>query len=187
MIEPKFDTVPPKSKQEHQLWVRLQHLRLWNATQVPPEYADQIPNSIRGLGKWSEPKLGIKKMTDANSLSRQHPTWAWRVIEADGLAKALYARRELPQPKKNAQQQATSLRGGMRELESMLVRAVNQYHEAKETAERAVLDAHYQTQIQKDQAEQIERLTSLLDTRDRELAELRRELSKQNVIRLHRP
>lgn len=188
MIDPDQDNAPPKSKQEYQIWVRLQLLRTWKETQIPVEYAHQLPASVRGFGRWDEPKLGIRRLSDPNSLSMQHPTWGWRIREADRLLKALNGAMELPQQKSGAQQQAADLRVGNRELQSMLARAVNQYHQVKETAERAVLDAHYHKQIQKDQAEQIERLTALVDLRDQELAEVRRELSKLKTgIRLHRP
>lgn len=179
---------PPKSRVERRLYQRVLVLKEWNETGIPPEYVDQLPTSIRSLGKWHEPRLGIEPMKDPNSLVLDHEKWGWRVKAADKLMKELAQKLASPQLKKTVGQVAQDRGDEVRELKTMLTRAVDQWHEARETAVRAVRDAEFHAQIHKDQTQQINDLNERLDLRDRELAQLRRDLAKlQSTVRLHRP
>lgn len=188
-VAPDSEELAIKSKVERRWYRRVVVLQLWDKEGVPPEYILQLPDSVRGLAAWSEPRLRIEAIPSPNDAGLNHPTWGGRVIRAKNLLDSVLSKLATPHIKKNSVAQANDLREEVRELKTMLRRVVEQWHEQREKASQAVDDAQYHKQFHEDQTQQIVALNEQIAIRDRELAEVRRDLAKlqSSSIRLHRP
>jgi hypothetical protein len=153
---------------------RLVVLRNWLKEGIPP--GKVVPGSLRAAREWSDPDLGIQKISSPNEFTRTHPQHRKLVADVAGLLTELRKRYSKPTTRSRSQRSAPTEKFDRSAFDRLLESAVSQWH-----SERA------QRMQEKDRADAAQsRSLMLLDENaqmEKLIADLRRQLAKRNGLK----
>jgi hypothetical protein len=166
------DQVEPMSVQDR-VRQRVVVLRQWLDQGIPTGRLGTVPRSLRGARVWEDAEFLIRKIGSPNDFTVTHRTWGREVQEIARLIAALHAKYRRPNQK--APTSVAAKKADTEARDSVMRNVVSQWH--TERAKVVELTARAASEIARCRLLQQE-----CDQRDREIADLRRQLMKKRGL-----
>ena len=153
---------------------RLGVLRDWLKNGIPP--GKVVPRSLTAAREWSEPELGIQRISSPNEFTKTHPHHGRLVTDLAGLLTELHKRYSRPETASRVRKSVPTEKFDRTAFERLLAAATSQWHSerAQRMQEKDRADAaHARSLTLLEENAQMEKL----------IADLRRQLATRKNLR----